>query len=212
MKTYNNYILENLKYNKITEEEWLKLFKENCKNFSLDNDPLYRGDDENMIFGFHEPIKRDWIKGTYSEFFDEKEKDKEKYPVVRHNSLMGVGGGNVKEMIRLAAILADFNFDEEDTPVYRIIPFDNSKIVFCPDFDLATLDILNKIKEVHDEDFIMVEYTKNFKVPVDELAKIKKGLNLKQTRFKNNEAGFEFFTSSPCLMLRISNEEFLNKI
>jgi len=39
----------NPKYQEIDGIEFKKLLEENCKNFSLDNDQLYRGDDLGMI-------------------------------------------------------------------------------------------------------------------------------------------------------------------
>lgn len=199
---------ENLKYKGIEEDEFIKLFKENCKNFSFDNDPLYRGDEEIFDFGLHEPIERNTRGITFVDFFIQKEKDTEKYPVVRKESAIGIGGGDVGEMKKSCAILGSSDFNGF-SPVYRVIPFDNSKIVFCSAVDLQTLDYLKKIKTVNDEDFIMVEYTKNFKVPVEELKEIQKRL-LGTTKYANK--GFEFFMSSPALLINVKKENYLKTI
>ena len=210
MKYLKTFEGMNEKYQSITEEEFVKLFKEKCKIFSFGNDPLYRGDEEVFEFGYHNPIERRDRGITYIDYFVQKEKDLEKYPVVRKNSLIGVGGSNSdkKEMIRLAGILGDNTF-EGLSPVYRIIPFDNSELVFCPIGDLKMLDDFGRVKDVKDDDFIKVSYTENFKVPVEELTKIQKNIfgNTKYTKH-----GFEFFTSSPCLLIPHQNEDFLKNI
>ena len=56
----------------------------------------------------------------------------------------------------------------------------------------------------------MVEYTKNFKVPSDELKQIAK--RLLRNKFNINAvSAFEFFISSPCLLINIENESLLNE-
>lgn len=52
MKYLKSFESLNEKYKSITEEEFIKLFNENCKNFSLQNDPLFRGDQEEFIYGY----------------------------------------------------------------------------------------------------------------------------------------------------------------
>ena len=199
---------ENLKYKGIEQEEFIKIFKEKCKNFSFDNDPLYRGDSEVFDFGLHEPIERNTRGITFVDFFVQKEKDTEKYPVVRKESAIGIGGGDVAEMKMCCSILGSDD-DEGFSPVYRVIPFDNSKIVFCSAVDLQTLDYLKKIKSINDEDFIMIEYTKNFKVPVKKLKEIQQRL-LGTTNYASK--GFEFFMSSPALLINVEKENYLKTI
>lgn len=198
----------NNKYQEIDEEEFFNLLNTNCKNFSLDNDPLYRGDMKDFQFMLHTPEERNTRGISYVDFFKEKEKDTEKYPVVRKNSSMGVGGGNPEKMKSMAGVLGG-DWDD-DGNVYRVIPFDNSKMVFCPVVDLNMLEYLGKMKNVVDENFIMVEYTKNFKVPSDELKQIAK--RLLRNKFNINAvSAFEFFISSPCLLINIENESLLNE-
>jgi hypothetical protein len=192
----------NGKYQEISEEDFLKILNENCKNFSFDNDPLYRGDMKDFQFMLHNPEERNTRGITYVDFFKEKENDTDKYPVVRKNSSMGVGGGDIKEMKRVATMLGDL----DGSPVYKVIPFDNSKMVFCPVFDLAVLDMFHDVDSVQDDNFIMVEYTKGFKVPVSELKDIQKSI-MGTNQYASK--GFEFFTSSPCLLINIENEDFL---
>lgn len=98
----------NGKYQELSEEDFLKILDENCKNFSLDNDPLYRGDEKDVQFMLHNPEERNTRGITYVDFFKEKEKDVEKYPVVRKNSSMGIGGGNTKGMKKTASELGKY--------------------------------------------------------------------------------------------------------
>lgn len=195
LRTFEN----NTKYETISDVDFFKILETNCKNFSLDDDPLYRGDEINEKFILHNPESR--VEGiTFVDFFKEKEKNLDTYPVVRKNSSFGVGGGSVGEMIRVASILGSL----DDGIVYRVIPFDNSKMVFCPIYDLKALNMFD-VDDVDDDNFIMVEYSKNFKVPVKELKKLQKEIVGKDYSSK----GFEFFISSPCLLINIKNEYLL---
>jgi len=54
LKTFES----NSKYQEIDEEEFFNLLRTNCKNFSLDNDPLYRGEEKNNQFMIHNPEER----------------------------------------------------------------------------------------------------------------------------------------------------------
>lgn len=212
LKTFEG---KNLKYKGVTEEEFIQIFNENCKNFSLTNDQLYRNDEESFIFGLHEPIERNSRGITYVDYFVQKEKDVEKYPVVRKNSAIGIGGGDKSEMIRTCGMLGDSSGESEST-VYIVIPFDNSKMVFCSAPDLMMIDYLMKGKigddmKVTDNDFVMVEYSKKFKVPVEELLIIQKRL-LGQKADRVKGKGFEFFMSSPALLLNIKNKVFLKNL
>ena len=198
MITKFNLFENNGKYQEIDEKDFLKILEENCKNFSLDDDPLYRGDVIDFPFILHNPEERNTRGITHVDFFIEKEKDIEKYPVIRKNSSMGVGGGNIKEMQSVVSILGDF----DGSQIYRIIPFDNSKLVFCPAFDLAVLKMFHDVNDVQDDNFIMTEYTKNFKVPVDGLKELQKEI-IGNNKYASK--GFEFFTSSNCLLINIKN-------
>lgn len=195
------YLLEykdHSKYNELTLVEFKELLANNCKNYSPDNNQLYRGDSIEEKYLLHSPIER-YGGITYTDFFDLKAKDTEKYPVVRHNSLIGVGGGNKPQMLEFCKIIGSTD-GMIDSDAYVVIPFDNSKLVFCPSVDLYILDTVNHIKNVNDEDFVMCEYTENFKVPVSEIEEIQKRLKVSN---KHNDKGFEFFTSSPCLLINI---------
>ncbi|MCK9416304.1 hypothetical protein M0Q97_06570 [Candidatus Dojkabacteria bacterium] len=193
----------NQKYQAISKEKFEEILKDKCKNFSLDNDQLFRGDQEIFNYGYHNPIERNTAGITFVDFFREKEKDTEKYPVLRKNSLIGVGGASDNTLKQVAFNLS---YDEDEpTEVYRVIPFDNSKIVFCPTVDLLIIKYLNNTIEINDDDFIMVEYNKNFKVPQDKLSEITQRLLGNKYKVKK---GFEFFMSSPALLVNIK-ENFI---
>ena len=50
------------------------------------------------------------------------------------------------------------------------------------------------------EHFLSVDYTKNFTIPVDELDRLRIQFNL----MGSSDIGYEFFTSSPCLLVHES--------
>jgi hypothetical protein len=99
----------------LNEKEFLEVFRENCKNFSFDNDMLWRNTNNFGDFGlFFEEARRGTI-GTYNykDFFD----DRKEYIVPRYKSLIG---STTKEGAETFA---------SDTNTYIVIPFDgaNSK-------------------------------------------------------------------------------------
>ena len=178
----------------LSEEEFLEIIRTNCKNFSFMNDLLWRK--SNKDFGqlglFLESERKATIgKYNYHTFFDLRKE----YPVPRYKSLIGSTTEKGAE------------YFGSDTDLYMVIPFDNSQIVFAGSPDLA---LWSKTKEdFSDRLFIMKEYTKNFEVPVDELTKIRDASTLSSWSKKLPEFGFEFFISSPCLLIHKSKVNWL---
>ena len=87
-----------------------------------------------------------------------------------------------------------------------VIPFDNSQIVFAGSPDLA---LWSKIgQEFTDDLFVMCEYTKNFRIPIEELISIRNDSKLGGIK-KVEPLGFEFFTTSPCLLIHESKINWL---
>jgi hypothetical protein len=198
----------------LSEDEFLKILRENCKNFSLSNDLLYRNKEYSGDFQLFKPYKRRTNPVTFPKFFNRIEDDSN-YPVKRKLSL--IGGTNpsfISDLFRDK--MASTNSDSDFT-VYIVIPFDNSKIVFCPAPDLLFLD---RTKEeyvsgepVSDKNFVMVEYTKDFKIPEEELSKLPGHKSFSQkTRNGTSHSGYEFFTSSNCLLIHESYIDILNQI
>jgi len=191
----------------LSEDEFLKILRENCKNFSLSNDLLYRNKEYSGDFQLFKPYKRRTNPVTFPKFFNRIEDDSN-YPVKRKLSL--IGGTNpsfISDLFR-DKMASNINSDSDFT-VYIVIPFDNSKIVFCPVPDLLFLD--DRTKEeyvsgepVSDKNFVMVEYTKDFKIPEEELSKL--------PGHKSSHSGYEFFTSSNCLLIHESYIDILNQI
>jgi hypothetical protein len=179
---------------KVSEEEFLQIIRDNCKNFDFSNDMMWRG--TNKSFGdiglFFEKERKGTIGNyNYKDFFDLR-KD---YPVPRYKSLIG---STSKEG-------ADFFGSESN--LYMIIPFDNSQIVFAGSPDIA---LWSKTKQKFtDSLFIMKEYTKDFKVPTDELLFIRNSSTLKGYEKQVDKLGFEFFTTSPCLLIHESKIDWL---
>lgn len=158
------------------------------------NDLLWRK--SNRDFGqlglFLESERKETIgKYNYHTFFDLRKE----YPVPRYKSLIGSTTEKGAE------------YFGSDTDLYMVIPFDNSQIVFAGSPDLA---LWSKTKEdFNDRLFIMREYTNNFEVPVDELTKIRDASTLSSWSSKLPEFGFEFFISSPCLLIHKSKVNWL---
>lgn len=178
----------------LTEEEFLQTLNENCKNFSFDNDLLWRG--TNSLFGnlgiwFESERKGTIGDYSYKKFFD----DRRDYPVPRYKSLIG----STKK--------AGASYLASDTSM--VIPFDNSQIIFAGSPDLALWSKTGQ--KFSDDMFIMKEYTKEFKVPEDELTDIlnKTTLSDKFSKFQGMDLGFEFFTTSTCLLIRDSKVDWL---
>ena len=177
----------------ISEEEFLEMIRENCKNFSFTNDELWRS--SNREFGnlglFSEKERARTIGDyNYKDFFDLRKE----YPVPRYKSLIGSTSKNG----------ADY-FGSEGH-LYMVIPFDNSQIVFVGTPDLA---LWSKVgQEFTDNLFIMKEYTENFQVPIDELSLIRDKSKLGSFE-KAKRLGFEFFTTSPCLLIHGSKINWL---
>lgn len=172
----------------LNEEEFLEVFRENCKNFSFENDKLWRNSNNFGEFGlFFEEARRGTI-GTYNykDFFD----DRKEYIVPRYKSLIG---STTKEGAE--AFGSDMN-------TYIVIPFDGANIVFSCSPDLA---LLSKTKQVFSDNlFLLKQYDAGFKVPVSDLFDIMSHTTLSSYRditVKKN-LGFEYFTNANCLMIK----------
>jgi hypothetical protein len=183
----------------ISEEEFLDILKTNCQNFSLDNDPLYRMKGKKGDLQLFTPMPRNAKPLAFPEFFDKIENNPD-YPVIRKNSL--IGGTNLEVLKMLI----------DNIPPYHVIPFDGSELVFCPVMDLWALadnrgGSAGKLiggKEPGMENFIKVSYEKGFRVPSNELNRLPNSKG--QTRMGN---AYEFFTSSPCLLIHDSKMAWL---
>ena len=181
----------------IDESEFLEIFKTHCQNFSFDNDQLYRLKENPGDLQVFTPMPRNAKPVAFPDFFNKIEGDPE-YPVVRKNSL--IGGTHLPTLKRL--------IDHAST--FYVIPFDGSELVFCPIFDLWALSDregkynkrIQKIggKDPGKEHFVKVSYDRNFKIPEEELRSIKNDYS---------KYGYEFFTSSPCLLISDSKIDWL---
>lgn len=181
----------------LSEEEFLDILKKECSNFSFENDLLWRntGDDFGDFGLYLESERKGTIgKYNYHTFFDQR-KD---YPVPRFKSLIGSTTSSGAELLG------------SESSIYLVIPFNNSQLVFAPTPDMALLSKIGK-NEYNDDMFIMVEYLKDFKIPVDFLNKEmqKTGLTDRVSDSKLKNLGFEFFTNSSCLLLSKDKVEWL---
>lgn len=183
----------------LSEEEFLEILKINCKNFSFDNDQLWRGTNNRFgSFGLYLEAER---KGTigkygYKDFFDIR-KD---YIVPRYKSLIGSTEFNGAEYLASVGNL------------YLVIPFDDVNIVFAGAPDLA---LWSKVgQEFTDDLFVLETYVKGFKVPNEKLWSIFSSSKLGSfsNKIKEKSLGFEFFTNSPCLLLSKEKVDWLKSI
>lgn len=181
----------------LSEEEFLEILKTECSQFSLNNDQLYRKSNTSFgKFGLFMESERKTTIGTYSykDFFEERRG----YLVPRYKSLIG-------STTELGA-----EYFGSDSKVYLVIPFNNSNIIFSGSPDLGLWS--NSEEVFRDELFILKNYEDNFKIPLDELKKIRNSStlgNYGKDRF--DEYGFEFFTNSNCLLLDLSELDWLKE-
>ena len=186
----------------LNEEEFLQVLKENCKNFSFDNDLLWRRTDSNFgQFGIFFSKERKNTIGVYryKDFFD----DRKDYPVPRYKSLIG---STTKKG-------ADY-FGVSGNKTYIVIPFDNTNIIFSCFPDIALMAKRGQ-QEFQDWMFLLKQYEPGFKIPVDELNDIFSKTDIYDFKdiFDKNNCGFEFFTNGNCLLLDVEKIEWLkNKI
>lgn len=191
--------LENInRTTELSEERFLQILNDKCKNFSFMDDELWRGKLKKTDLELFEPNYRNTRGITFTKFFNEIENDPE-YPVVRRKSL--IGGTDIKSVKIVTG----------QKELYRIIPFDNSEIVFCPIIDLMGIQDNQKSGKLKDGNpvskdiFFKVPYTKNFKIPYNEVESIRLKYKLRGSK----ETGYEFFISSPCLMIIESKLDWL---
>jgi hypothetical protein len=192
----------------LSEGEFLELLNENCKNFSFSNDQLYRGKVGYKPLQLFTPNYRNATKIiAFPKFFNRIENDPD-YPVLRKKSLIG---GTKPEVLKILVGVKN---------LYTIIPYDNSEIVFCPVLDLWAMDDNRRLMlsggdsgekvngvPVNKDNFIMVKYTNDFKIPMSDL----KNLPMKNKSFNLDKNGVEFFTSSPCLLIYDEKLDWLRK-
>lgn len=190
-----------MKYLNRTEElndsEFLELFKNNCKNFSFNNPILWRSKSKKYNLELFKPAPRNADPLAFKQFFNDIEHNTDEYPVVRKNSLIG---GTNKEICKM--LVCD--------DIYLVIPFDDSEIVFCPIMDLWAMSddrrnhsgnsMLVNGKPISKDNFKMVKYTKNFKIPYEGIINKTYG-----------DTGCEFFISSPCLLVHESKINWLKE-
>lgn len=205
--------LKELKRTKeLNGSDFLEVLHENCKNFSFDNSQLWRSKYKKYNLELFTPAPRNADPLAFKDFFNEIEHNTAEYPVVRKNSLIG---GTDKDVCKFLV----------NADIYLVIPFDNSEIVFCPIMDLwglsddrrnvSGVNMLVDGKPIGKENFIKVNYTENFKIPLDEIKKLPKAKTElpKSGLIKNYNGGVacEFFTSSPCLLIHESKIDWLKK-
>jgi hypothetical protein len=182
----------------LSNEEFLKIINESCKNFSFKNDLLWRNKIKKYDLELFTPDYRNVIPLAFPNFFNKIEGDPD-YPVIRKKSLIG---GTNKDIIKKLV-----GFDN-----YLVIPFDGSEIVFAPIADLWAMDDNRQQKSelvneepVSDKHFVKVSYTSGFKIPSNELELLRSKYKLKG----GSKHGYEFFTSSPCLLVHESKVDWL---
>ena len=179
----------------LSKEEFLKILKSECSQFSFDNDQLYRR--TNKTFGefgiFFESERKGTIgQYSYKNFFNMRKG----YPVPRYKSLIG------------STSLDGADHFGSDSTLYLVIPFDNSEIVFAGSPDLA---LWSKSKQKFTDDlFILQKYKDNFKIPISRLESIRNSSSL-SSYTTLDKYGFEFFTNSSCLLLDIKEIDWLKK-
>lgn len=189
---------------KLSEEEFLETFNNNCKNFSFSNDLLWRSKSKKFDLELFEPNYRNAKPLAFPDFFNKIENDPD-YPVIRKKSLIGGTNPKINKLL--------VGYDN-----YLVIPFDNSEVVFCPTMDLLAMASDRKMigcstvrggEQVGPQHFIKVKYTQNFRIPREQLDKIRNSLNID---YRGKDNGYEFFISSPCLMIHKDKIDWFNQL
>lgn len=211
---YTEYV-KKTRTRKIDKDEFLDILKKHCKNWSPKNDQLWRGNSRiDYDFGHFSAIEKRKKGISFQKWFDELEKDPINYPVIRNKSLIGLCGGTENGMKRATSMLGA----NVGGNVYNIIPYDNSPMVISPVVDLELLTKLDvpfakAYNNLPNGLFTKVEYTKNFKVPIPEIRKKyergKKRMRANTMFSESLEHGFEFFISSPCLLIHEDQMDWL---
>lgn len=180
----------------IDEEEFLRVFRENCKNFSFDNSLLWRQAANFGPFGLFFSADRRGTIGSYryKEFFD----DRKGYPVPRQKSLIGSTTPEGAE------------YFGNSSKVYMVIPFDGSSLVFACMPDLALMAKFSD-EEFSDDHFLLRQYGTGFQAPEEELFSMMAKTKLSSLRdtVVKKRLGFEFFTDANCLMIEMEKVEWL---
>lgn len=197
MKHITSYnIFENkTRTSPLTEEEFLDIFNKNCTQFNFKNDMLYRGCGEIGEYALYKEAEREGTYGSsyaYHDFFNQRKE----YPVPRYKSAIGS-----------TSPLHAGVFGQNNSAVYLVIPFDNSKIVFCPTPDMASGGAFrNKDGGIYSDDmFVMQEYSSNFKVDRTQLQKGADILKSKLGRGSADVSHVEFFTNADLLLYRLGS-------
>jgi hypothetical protein len=181
---------------KLTDAEFLDVIRENCKNFSFDNDMLYRKSNSSFgDFGLYLEAERARTIGNYDykDFFD----NRKGYVVPRYKSLIG------------STTEAGSDMFGSGYKMFLVIPFDNANIIFAGSPDIA---LWSKVKQVFSDDiFLLKNYDENFKVPNDELKSILMSSNIASYYEKVKSFGYEFFTNSNCLLLGMDKIDWLKE-
>lgn len=190
----------------LSEKDFLDILHKNCKNFSFSNDQLWRNKTRKSDLQLFMPNYRNAKSIAFPNFFNQIEGD-DNYPVKRKMSL--IGGTNKDSIKKLVG---------EDN--YLVIPFDNSEIIFSYVIDIYAMadrkngSIATKVetiggRPIDSSDFVKVNYLKNFKIPIGDL-RVAYNKSDKKYSF-GDSTGFEFFTSSPCLLIHESRIAWLEE-
>jgi hypothetical protein len=183
----------------LSEEEFISSLKLNCSQFNFENDQLYRGCGEITDYAFYHEEARSGTYGgnyPYHAFFNARNE----YPVPRFKSLIGS-----------TSLMAANFLGCMTTNVYLVIPFDNSKIIFCPTPDMAmgvSSPTGKKDIKYTDDMFTMMEYSSNFHIDKREIQQ-KMDLLGNQTgrQVPIGKAGVEFFTNADCLLYKLGDKK-----
>jgi hypothetical protein len=148
MKKYKYFLLEN-KINSstvkevLTEEEFNDLLSTNCKDFSWDDIPIYKGfndntiDDSNIYLYFNPTMETRKSKNTFNY-----------YTLLFDNSpYIGDFPKRSKSLICTSSCKTAWCYTDHGNP-YRVIPFDNAKIAICPADDFwSSFESINKLRK-----------------------------------------------------------------
>lgn len=180
----------------LTEEQFIKIFNENCKNFSFNNTQLYRGVflKHNTDFFYINPIaergETEFMKKAIKRTeYNTKLREDPDYSHLPDRNKCVIGSTHPKgAMITIGDLTSDY-IQEDRT--FILIPFDNIEIAIAPILDIQALSNIRK-HLFKPENFILKKYTKNFKI-----GRTPKG-------HRTSDAN-EIWTEGECLLVRYSS-------
>lgn len=201
MKNYKNYIYEinsgRQDTNIISEDEFYKLIKENCKEFIKNPKAIYRAVNDIGKYVIIDPKKNVRISLTGDNLY---------------NIIIDETWENFPKRSQSICCSTKHNIDFFGDSLYFVIPFDNSNWGVCPLNDMwASIELFN----IDIKDFMMFYnriYNRLFQIDdiisnIYNLENLKYHTNILQQKLKTQKINWDDFYCDKCLIDELSSDE-----